>query len=66
MNRDELEAWRKVVKAAALARRPERAHMERSGRTPIADLYTALDVREEAAEELPGVYPFTRGVQPTM
>jgi methylmalonyl-CoA mutase N-terminal domain/subunit len=66
MNRDDLEAWRKVVKAAAIARRPERPHMGRSGSAPVKDVYTALDVSEDATSELPGVYPFTRGVQPTM
>ncbi len=62
----ELQAWRKTVKAGALARRPERPRLVRSGERPMNDIYTALDVPADAGRELPGVYPFTRGLQPTM
>ena len=33
---------------------------------PVAPVYTALDVPEERAVDLPGEPPFTRGIHPTM
>ena len=66
MTPEELEAWRKTVKASALTRRPERERLVRSGERPMSDVYTALDVPSGADIGLPGVYPFTRGIQPTM
>ena len=47
----------------AVARFPERPHL------PEQRLYTPLDIKgDDYADEIsfPGVYPFTRGVQPTM
>jgi len=47
----------------AVARFPERPHL------PEQRLYTPLDIKEtDYADEIsfPGVYPYTRGVQPTM
>ena len=47
----------------AVARFPERPHL------PEQRLYTPLDVKDtDYADEIsfPGVYPYTRGVQPTM
>ena len=59
----ELEKYEASV-AKAIARFPERPNL------PEKRLYTPLDVKgiESYADEesFPGVYPFTRGVQPTM
>ena len=47
----------------AIARFPERPHL------PKQRLYTPLDIKDtDYADELsfPGIYPYTRGVQPTM
>jgi methylmalonyl-CoA mutase, N-terminal domain len=61
---DDLRRWREVVYAKAVAKVPERAHLERSGGEPVAPLHTPLDAQGETG--LPGEFPFTRGVQPTM
>jgi methylmalonyl-CoA mutase N-terminal domain/subunit len=53
------------VRAAALARRPERNHLARSGGEAIADLYTPADLPDFAQIGFPGEYPYTRGIQPT-
>ncbi len=62
----ELERWRQTVRAKALARFPERERLIRSGGEPLADLYTPADVADPARIGFPGVFPFTRGAQPTM
>jgi methylmalonyl-CoA mutase N-terminal domain/subunit len=59
---EELKKYEESVQKA-VARFPEREHL------PEKRLYTPLDVKgDDYAEELsfPGVYPYTRGVQPTM
>jgi methylmalonyl-CoA mutase, N-terminal domain len=66
----EVERWRSTTRARAVASSPERreAFATTSG-LPIADVYTPADVRdldETADLGLPGEFPFTRGVQPTM
>ena len=66
MTEDDLRRWKAEVYGRAIARRPERPHLVRSGGEPIAPLYTALDLPSEAQIGLPGEYPYTRGVQPTM
>lgn len=66
MTPEDLRRWRETVRARALARMPERDRLQRSGGAPIADLYTELDVDHPDRVGLPGEYPFTRGVQPTM
>src|SRR5687768_11379229 len=57
-----LDAWRR-----AYARTPERAapFTTLSGE-PVAPLYTEADLPDPAAIGLPGAYPFTRGVYPSM
>ena len=58
----ELAAYEASVQKA-IARFPERPHL------PEQRLYTPLDIKDtDYAEEIsfPGVYPYTRGVQPTM
>ncbi|MEA2536253.1 MAG: methylmalonyl-CoA mutase, N-terminal domain, partial [Chloroflexota bacterium] len=64
------DAWRGGPRAKAARAAPERrARFETSSGIEIADVYTAADLAgfDPAAElGLPGEYPFTRGVQPTM
>ncbi|TMD25929.1 MAG: hypothetical protein E6I94_11115, partial [Chloroflexi bacterium] len=64
------DAWRETVRAKALASAPERRErFETSSGIEIADVYTPADVAslDEARDlGLPGEFPFTRGVQPTM
>ena len=64
------DAWRAGARAKALTGAAERRErFETSSGIEIADLYTAADLAgfDPAAElGLPGEYPFTRGVQPTM
>ena len=63
------ESWRSSVERS-LAGRPEReAAFETGSGSPVERLYTPLDLEERrymADQGLPGEYPFTRGVQPTM
>ncbi|MBQ7496601.1 MAG: methylmalonyl-CoA mutase family protein [Selenomonas sp.] len=59
---EELAKYKASVEKA-IARFPERDHL------PEQCLYTPLDIKgDDYAEEIsfPGVYPYTRGVQPTM
>jgi methylmalonyl-CoA mutase N-terminal domain/subunit len=64
------DAWRAGPRASALAAAPERRErFETSSGIEIGDVYTAADLAgfDPAIElGLPGQYPFTRGVQPTM
>jgi methylmalonyl-CoA mutase, N-terminal domain len=57
-------AYGKAVKKAA----ERRARFETTSGIPVEPIYTAGDVRPGLDERLgmPGEYPFTRGVQPTM
>ncbi len=64
------ERWRATTRAAASKGTPDRRErfLTSSG-TEIRDVYTAADLAglDEAADlGLPGEFPFTRGVQPTM
>ncbi|HEX5450868.1 MAG TPA: methylmalonyl-CoA mutase family protein, partial [Candidatus Limnocylindrales bacterium] len=64
------ERWRGSSRARALADQPERRErFETSSGIEIRDLYTAADraALDDGRElGLPGVFPYTRGVQPTM
>jgi methylmalonyl-CoA mutase N-terminal domain/subunit len=68
----ERERWRATTRAKALKSAAERRErFATSSDLEIADLYTAADLEavDFSAERdlgLPGEYPFTRGVQPTM
>ena len=66
MSPSDLERWRSTVYAAAVARFPERARVQRSGGEPVAPVYTSLDSSASDNVGLPGEFPYTRGVQPTM
>ena len=63
------DRWRATLRTKALAGSPERseAFVTTSG-IPVQDVYTAADVSgdPETSLGLPGAFPFTRGVQPTM
>ena len=64
------ERWRATLRAKALGAAPERrAVFETSSGIEVRDVYTAADTAgldETRDLGLPGEYPFTRGVQPTM
>jgi len=61
---DDLDRWRREVRARALGRMPERPNLNRSGGEPIADLYSPA--APPAKIGFPGAFPYTRGAQPTM
>jgi len=65
-----LEEWAEGPLRESLSRLPERqARFETDSGIPVERLYTPLDVEGIVSAEdlgLPGAYPFTRGVQPTM
>ena len=63
------ERWRQTTRAQALRGKTERRErFLTTSDIPIEDVYTAADVTSDAAESLglPGEFPYTRGVQPTM
>ena len=67
--RREVAAWRSGDVERALAKVPQRAHeLTTWSGLPVPDLCTPADVPLDYARDLglPGQYPFTRGVQPTM
>ncbi len=67
MDEKTIEAWRRTVKAEELARLPEvKTSFTTASGMPVKDLYTALDLRPEVHNELPGVYPMTRGIRAGM
>ncbi|HVE83104.1 MAG TPA: methylmalonyl-CoA mutase family protein, partial [Myxococcales bacterium] len=65
----EVEQWRAEDVQRTVQKQPLRKKdFTTDSGIPIPDLLTAADRRQEAFEALgvPGRYPFTRGVQPTM
>ncbi len=66
------ERWRETTRAKALGQAPERRErFATSSDIEVQDLYTPADLEAlgfDPARDLglPGEYPFTRGVQPTM
>jgi methylmalonyl-CoA mutase N-terminal domain/subunit len=62
--------WRETLRAKAIAGAPERRSPFRtSSGIEVRDLYTGADVEgldEDRDLGLPGEFPYTRGVQPTM
>jgi methylmalonyl-CoA mutase, N-terminal domain len=63
------KSWLEGPYGKAVKKAPERrAKFETSSAIPVQPLYDASDVKPGAEERLglPGEYPFTRGVQPTM
>ncbi len=68
-SRTEKERWLKGPYGKAVARSPERRpSFETTSGIPQQPVYVAADVKPglEARLGLPGEYPYTRGVQPTM
>jgi methylmalonyl-CoA mutase, N-terminal domain len=67
MNAKQIAKWRARRQAEDLSRLSEvkRRFTTASG-IEVKDVYTALDVASEAAEELPGAYPMTRGIRASM
>jgi len=68
-SRNEKDRWLKGPYGKAVAKSPERRPVfETTSGIPQAPVYVAADVKPglEARLGLPGEYPYTRGVQPTM
>ena len=67
---DSLKKWQETSLQKALKSLPERAdQFITTSSEPIDRLYTPLDVADsdyDASLGLPGEYPFTRGVHPTL
>ncbi len=64
-----VHAWEEGPLAKALQRQAERKDEFTTSSMPVARVYTPLDIAEMDYDRdlgLPGEYPFTRGVQPTM
>jgi methylmalonyl-CoA mutase N-terminal domain/subunit len=66
--RARLSAWRARLDLAKKKAPLRKERFETTAEIPLEDLYTATDAPVDEARELglPGEYPFTRGVQPTM
>jgi methylmalonyl-CoA mutase N-terminal domain/subunit len=67
--RDATKAWRAGALAKSTAKMPERAkRFSTWSDMDVPDVLTPADMRIDYAKDLglPGEYPFTRGVQPTM
>lgn len=68
--REEIERWEKETVAPALKKVPERKdEFKTVSGIPVKRVYTPLDHDEENyldEQGMPGNFPFTRGVQPTM
>ncbi len=70
MIRQALERWEETTRQQATARLGERrASFVTTSSSPVNDLYTPLDIADLDYERdlgLPGEYPYTRGVHPTL
>ncbi|MEO0068767.1 MAG: methylmalonyl-CoA mutase family protein [candidate division WOR-3 bacterium] len=68
--REEIERWEKETVEPALKKMPERSdEFKTVSGIPVKRVYTPLDQEEGSYIEkvgMPGEFPFTRGVQPTM
>ncbi len=62
----DLRRWLDTVRAKAVAKVPERPHLERSGGEPVSPIHTPADGADFARIGFPGEFPYTRGIQPTM
>jgi methylmalonyl-CoA mutase N-terminal domain/subunit len=63
------QIWETTTVAQAVQRLPERDHLVTTSGVPVARVYTPADNADLVYERdlnLPGEYPYTRGVQPTM
>ncbi len=68
--KDALEEWDHAVYRKAASKSPERAQtFTNASSAPVAPLYTPCDIADDEYLRdigFPGLYPFTRGIQPTM
>jgi methylmalonyl-CoA mutase N-terminal domain/subunit len=67
--RAEVQRWRSTTLARSVAKVPERtSELTTWSGMPVPDLITPAEANTDYARDLgmPGEYPFTRGVQPTM
>ncbi|HEX6492977.1 MAG TPA: methylmalonyl-CoA mutase family protein, partial [Candidatus Dormibacteraeota bacterium] len=67
--REELRRWQQGPLAKGLAYGERRESFETGSGIPVEPLYTPLSVEDDdpvADQGFPGVFPFTRGIQPTM
>lgn len=62
----DLEAWRKLASGDLKGGDPKTLETQTPEGITIKPLYTAADVPDSAAGEIPGAAPFTRGVRATM
>ncbi|MBE3564354.1 MAG: methylmalonyl-CoA mutase family protein [Thermogemmatispora sp.] len=65
----EQRRWEETTLKQSLERMPEREHLMTTSSVPVKRVYTPLDISHLDYMRdigLPGEYPFTRGVQPTM
>src|SRR5690242_18618837 len=63
------DTWEATTLKQSIERIPERSHLITTSSVPIERLYTPLDNASlDYSRDLgfPGIYPYTRGVQPTM
>src|SRR5258708_4878676 len=63
------QQWEEQTVQQSLRRLPERENLETTSGVPVERVYTPLDNRRLDYQRdlgLPGTYPYTRGVQPTM
>ncbi|WP_409432002.1 methylmalonyl-CoA mutase [Litorimonas sp. RW-G-Af-16] len=61
-----IQAWQKLARADLKGGDPKTLETETPEGITVKPLYTAEDVPPSAAEEIPGVAPYTRGVRATM
>jgi len=67
MSDQDKQRWERETYNPAVRRVPERkASFETESGLPVEPAYTAEDTGGTASLGLPGEYPFTRGIQPTM
>src|SRR5262245_13823927 len=67
MDEQALDRWRRTVQAEELARLPQvQERFETASGIEVKDVYTALDVQPGVHQELPGLYPMTRGIRANM
>lgn len=65
-DQDRLKKWEADVVGPSLSKTPERQpEFETASGIPLRRVYTRADAAD-AGNDLPGTFPFTRGVQPTM
>jgi len=64
---DARREWERSVVARALEKSPERRErFETTSGIPVERIYTRAEADPSRDDELPGTYPYTRGVHPTM